>query len=152
MQRDIQIRPCTVADIFASDLPELYAAESALQGMPEPKPDRAMYEVLEKNGSLYCIGAFDETRIVGLVAVLSHPLPHYGHMISAPESFFVHKDYRCTNAGIALLLAAEQRAKDTRSAGMLITAPYGKELERVMDCMPGYRRSNTVFFRRIEYA
>jgi GNAT superfamily N-acetyltransferase len=149
--KNIILRPCCVADIFMSDLPELYARESAIQGMPAPKPDRAMYELLEQSGSLYCIGAFDDSRIIGLVAVLSHPLPHYGYMISAPESFFVHKDYRCTNAGIALLLAAEQRAKDTGSVGMLVTAPYGKELERIMDYMPGYKRSNTVFFKGIEH-
>lgn len=152
MTKALTIRPCTIDELFfapeISALLDEYAAECAIEGLPHPKAKADMYRHLEAAGALYPVGAWLDQELIGFVAILSPILPHYGVCVSTTESLFVASAHRCTGAGLKLIRAAEQRAKEVCSPGLLVCAPMNGSL---IDLLPaiGYRETNRVFFRRI---
>lgn len=147
----VTVRQCAADEIIgAPNLDELvaeYAAESSIEGMPPHSAQFAAYKSLEELGALAVFGAFAEDKLVGFVTVLSSVLPHYGATTSITESFFVAKIHRRTGAGLRLLRAAEDHARKIGSPGLLVSAPAGGALERVLAMSAEYKHSNTVFFR-----
>lgn len=145
----IEIKPCTAAEILSPEnswLIEEYAAESAIEGMPHPSGKLALYTPLEAAGFMQSFAAFDAGRMVGFIVVLVNELPHYGAKVGVTESWVVASDHRKTGAGIALLREAKRHAKAAGAVGMLISAPKGGRLERLMETMSGFNATNTVFF------
>jgi GNAT superfamily N-acetyltransferase len=144
------IRHCTVAEILQAPnierITEEYAAESAIKGLPHPIAKMEMYYALETAGALYVIGAFVDGRPIGFISVLSTIMPHYSVCLSVSESFFVLKCARGSGAGLKLLRAAEARAREVGSPGLLVSAPHGGALAEVLPHV-GYRPSNAVFFK-----
>lgn len=143
----ISIRPCTMADIErAPHLIDEYGAESTIDGMGPQCPQFDTYYKLEAAGMIHITGAFHGDELVGFVIVLASILPHYGKPVATTESLFLAKAYRKGNAGLRLLRSAEQRAKEIGAVGILVSAPAGGQLERILPRY-GYTHSNTVFFR-----
>lgn len=144
------VRKSTIAEIVAypnlGELLEEYAVESAIHGLPHPKAKIDLYEQLEAVGILYAISAFLDDILVGFIFVVSPIIPHYSEKISTTESFFVAKEYRKTGAGTKLRHAAEQYAKEIGALGLLISAPIGSDLAKVLPRV-GYAETNRVFFR-----
>lgn len=147
------IRRISAADFAAAanqaELIEEYAAECAIDGMPPPQARMAMYRQLEASGAISALAGFEGEQIAGYVVVISTELPHYGRMVSTLESFFVGKAWRKTGLGLELLKRAEQIARDVGSPGLLVSAPAGGVLARVLP-RAGYAHTNTVFFKRLE--
>lgn len=148
----LTIRPCTVSEIQSSeqfnDLLAEYAAESAISGMPPPSAKMDMYRGLEQSGAIVIFGAFVAEQLVGFLVVLAPLLPHYGRTVATAESFFVAKEYRSSGAGLELLRQAEKHADNIGSPALLVSAPAGGVLEKVLPRV-GYEHSNTVFFKRL---
>lgn len=146
----VSIRPCTIAEIEQSpnitEMLSKYADESAIEGMPRPVAQMEMYKAMESSGGLYPIGAFSGDLLIGFITIISTVLPHYGARISITESYFVPEEYRNIGAGLKLLSAAEQYARDTDSAGLLISAPNNGALSKVLP-KRGYRNTNSIFFK-----
>lgn len=148
----LTIKPCTVEEIESApnftDLLAQYAAESSIAGMPAPSAKLDMYRSLEASGAIVIFGALVNDQIVGFLVVLAPMLPHYGRTVATAESFFVAKDYRDSGAGLELLRRAEKHADEIGSPALLVSAPAGGVLEKVLPRV-GYDHSNTVFFKRL---
>jgi GNAT superfamily N-acetyltransferase len=144
------IRRCSVAEVEQNaNFPALakeYAAESAIHGLPAPVEKIASYRLIEQSDCFHCYGAFLDEALIGFVVVLTPVIPHYGIAIAVCESFFVGQAHRKSGAGIKLLRAAERHARDARSPGLLVSAPCGGRLARVLPHL-GYRETNRVFFK-----
>lgn len=146
------IKKCTVAEIeSASNFPALINeyAEYAIKGMPHPSIKMEMYRVLEAAGMQHVYGAFWEEKLVGFVSVLLSVIPHYGIVGAFSESLFVAQQYRKTGAGLKLIQMAESISREFESPGLLISAPTGGVLAKVLPEV-GYDATHTLFFRRLD--
>jgi len=148
----MNIVPATVAGIqHAATLPRLaaeYAAESRIDGLPEPMAKWDTYQHLEAAGALHVFGAAVEGALVGFISVLAPILPHYGAVVAVCESFFVAREWRHTGAGLGLLKAAEDKAREIGSPGLLVCAPFEGDLFKVLP-RRGYAETNRVFFKKV---
>lgn len=144
------IEQCTFAEIEVDpNFPGLlveYAAESGIKGMPAPQIEPETYRRLEAAGLLTIFAARAGGRLIGFIFVLATVLPHYAKLIAVSESFFVAKAHRMSGAGVKLLKAAEDRARELGAAGPLVSAPTGGHLAEVMPRL-GYVETNRVFFK-----
>jgi GNAT superfamily N-acetyltransferase len=128
-----------------------YASESAIEGMPSPAGRLDIYRHLEKGGMLHVFSAIDDGRLIGFISVLAPVLPHYGVPVAVSESFFVAKAHRCTLAGLRLLRAAEDKARELGSPGLLVSAPFEGKLFHVLPRI-GYTETNRIFFKKVSDA
>ena len=148
----LEIKKYTI-DMLAQheNLPQLlkeYANESSIQEMPKFNPNIKMYRTLEKSGLFHTFVAVADGKIVGFILVLVTILPHYSVLAGVVESFFVAKKYRKTGVGIKLRQTAETHAKNTGACALLISAPMGGVLEKILPYV-GYRETNRVFFKSL---
>lgn len=148
------IRPSTVIELEAApsfpDLLAEYAAESAIEGMPPPAARMETYRALHDAGVLHVLAAWVDGVLAGFITVLAAPLPHYGRIVAVSESFFVARAHRSTGAGLKLLHAAEDKARELGSPGLLVSAPYEGDLFRVLPRI-GYAETNRVFFKKVSH-
>ena len=143
------IRVCKAIEILENqEILDEYGDECHIDGLPNPSAKKDMYLEMERSGALHTIGAFLENTVIGFVTVLAPIVPHYGVLVAVTESFFVAKEHRKTGAGLRLLRAAEQYAKERGSPGLLISAPFGGSLAEVLSRMDDYVETNRVFFRK----
>lgn len=144
------VRQCSVSEIQNAPninaLMEEYAAESHVSELPTPNAQWGHYTALENMGAFASIGSFADKQLIGFIGIISNKLPHHGATIAIVESFFVSANHRKSGLGLKLLKAAEQHAKDVGSPCLLVNAPHGGSLEKVMPRM-GYRHTGTVFCR-----
>ena len=146
----VNIRKCTVAEIEQAgalrDLLEQYGVESSSPEFGEVSPCFDLYRAMEAGGGLHILGAF-APGLVGFAAVIAYGLPHYaGRRVCAMESFFVDLDHRHTGAGLRLLAAAEDLARELGAVALMVSAPTQGRLEQVLP-RRGYRHSSQVFVR-----
>lgn len=144
------IRACTVAEIEQSatleDLLSAYEQESHIPELGSVGANMAAYRDMEARGAMHAVGAFSP-ELVGLATLLIYGLPHYaGRMVAAMESFFVMPSARRGGIGIKLLRAAEQRASELGATALLVSAPVGGRLEKVLP-RTGFRETNRIFLR-----
>ena len=125
-----------------------YADECRIAGMPPCECQGDMYRVLESSGSMHVIGAYAGGELVGFCNLIITTLPHYGKVVGTTESIFLSKEWRRTGAGLGLLRAAELVSREFGAVALLMTAPHGGSMERLMP-MVGYRHTNTVFFKAL---
>lgn len=154
MPNQIIIRPCTVDEIERSEsLPELldaYAQESRIPELGEVCPDMATYRDIEARGAMRAIGAFSPD-LVGLATLLIYGLPHYGgRRIASMESLFVLPSARKNGTGLRLLAAAKKLAHDLGASALLVSAPVGGRLDKVLRNSAGCRETNHVFLMGLE--
>lgn len=146
-----EIRHSTVDEFFAHpDAPALlaeYAIEASIPGLPAPHPYRTAYNALERSGAMSLLVATDGDRLLGFLALIVSVNPHYAAMIGVTESYFVAQAHRKSGAGMRLLHAAENLARQSGAEGLLISAPAGGRLAEVLDGYGEYRETNRVFFR-----
>ena len=143
-----------MAIMGAPEFPALvaeYAAESALAGLPPPDAKMPMYLQLEAMGRLHAFSATIGDTLVGFISLLVSPLPHYdGIPVAIGESFFVAAEHRKSGAGLRLMNAAENRARDLGCPGILLSTPFGGRLfELLPKC--GYTESHRVYFKALPH-
>jgi GNAT superfamily N-acetyltransferase len=127
-----------------------YAAEAGLLGMPKPKAHLETYRALDNAGVTVTLCAFLGGEIIGFLLITVGIIPHYSVPVAHLESFFVMKEHRKTGAGLRLLSAAEDAAKEKNAVGMMISAAVGGSLELILSKMSRYSKTHVGFFRRIE--
>ena len=148
------VRPCTVSEVMcAPEWEEIlaeYVAEASIKGMPPPNAKIETYRKIESTGNLHSFMALEGNRLVGFIYVLAPVLPHYGIPVAVCESFFVASKSRKGGAGLRLLRAAEDKANELGSPGLVVSAPFGG---RLCDLLPrcGYVETNRVFFKKSVY-
>lgn len=131
-----------------ADLVAEYSEESAIDGLPPPSARMPTYLHLEAVGALHAFAALQGPDLVGFISLLAPVLPHYGVTVAVCESFFVAKAHRASGAGLRLLRAAEDKARDLGSPGLLVSAPYAGKL---FDLLPrcGYTETSRVYFKKV---
>lgn len=150
----IAIKPITCDDMEHSpNLGELlaeYAAESRIEGLEAHKTGVQVgtYRALEAAGVLHMLGAYEGDKLVGFLLMLVSVLPHYGVKAATTESYFVQAMHRSGGAGAKLLHEAERIAREAGAVGLLVSAPAGGRLARVLP-HAGYTHTNEVFFRSL---
>ncbi len=148
------IKDCTIAELEAAPnihaLLDEYAAESSpsIKGLPRPLAKADTYKHLENAGAINVIGAWLDNFLIGYIITVAPIMPHYSVRMAVSESFFVLKEYRKTGAGLKLLHAAEDWAKDSGALGILVSSPTGGDLANVLPRI-GYTETNRVFFRSL---
>ena len=145
------VSPSSVYGIMGADeFPALvaeYAAESALAGLPPPDAKMPLYSQLEQMGRLHAFSAVVGNELVGFISLLVSPLPHYdGIPVAIGESFFVAAEHRKSGAGLRLLRAAEEKARELGCPGILISTPAGSRLFEILPHC-GYTESHVVYFK-----
>jgi GNAT superfamily N-acetyltransferase len=145
------IRPVSFADLQASAnftaLVAEYAHETANSDMGPVELDVAAYTALESAGMLHILGAYQGDDLIGYASVLVNAVPHYrGKRIAVTESIFVAAAHRHTGAGTKLLKAAGDTARGMGAVALVVSAPIGGQLEKVLP-RSGFRATNTFFFR-----
>ena len=131
-----------------TELIEEYADESAIAGMPRPNYQFATYRLMEMNGGFHLLAAYIDGELVGFLTMCATVLPHYGKLVATTESYFVTKAHRRGGPGLDLLRAAEWLAKALGAVGILVSAPHGGKLSRVMAKVK-YKHTNEVFFKEL---
>lgn len=148
----MEILPATLDDLLAAPnwcaLFDEYAAECGNDGIGRPDMQVDQYRALEAAGILHVLAAHHAGSLVGYLSYLLTTLPHYGKRIAVSESFFVAEASRGTGAGVALLKAAEDAALDAGAAGLLVSAPAGGRLDKLLDAKR-YSHTNNVWFKRL---
>lgn len=144
----VDVRRVTVAEL--DEAPELsalvdeHAAESAMPELGKPAPQRATYYALEKAGVLFPLAAFDGDRLVGFALPIVAPPPHYGVPAATLESLFVAAADRKSGAGLDLLAAAKDLARERGARALFVSAQVGSVLDAVLRSSSA-RHSNNVY-------
>ncbi len=133
-------------DPYYHDIINGYADECAIEGMPRPKPDGRVYQQLINNGVMFPFTARIHPFLIGFIALLVTPNPHYGCLIGTVESFYVLPEHRSSGAGLQLLARARQHATTLGAKGLLVSAPADGTLSAVLDGM-NFMHTNEVFFK-----
>lgn len=145
----VEIRRTTFDEVRLSGLPEECAEESSIKELPPPVIGWDQYKAMEEAGYIYPLGAYLGSSLIGMVFILSPPIPHYeGIKLAVTESYFVAKAYRKSGAGLRLLKAAEEYAKESGCIGILVSSPFDGDLSQVLPRV-GYRETNVVFYKNV---
>lgn len=144
------IKRCTLDDLVVapnwSSLLDEYSAESAMDGLGSQNMQLDTYRAMEASGVLHMVGAWIGDELVGVISAVISPLPHYGKLICIGESFFVASAHRKSGAGTLLRREIECIGEESGAVGVLMTAPKGGRLAKVLP-LCGYRHTNEVFFK-----
>lgn len=146
------IRKCSVSEIegdpACAAMIEEYAAESKIEGMPPINTQWETYRAMESMGLLHAFCATVDGKMVGYISLLVTVLPRYGVPIAVSESYFVAKEHRKTGAGLKLLAAAEEKARELGAAVILVSAPVGGDLAKVLP-HKDYVAGDIVFLKKV---
>lgn len=146
----LTIRHCSIDDIQGAPnigtLIDEYTLEAHNPEQHSPDVQWARYKQLVELGMMQPIGAFIGTELVGFAVLLISEMPHHGKKLAITESLFVASTHRKGGVGLKLIRALEEHARNVGAACLLVSAPHGGSLERVMPRL-GYRHSNSTFVR-----
>jgi GNAT superfamily N-acetyltransferase len=145
---EITIKTCTVADVITAPnyetLIDAYALESAINGIPDPRPNIDLYRVMETAGLLTVLSAFDADKLVGLLAMNVSIVPQYGLNMGAIVVFYVDDEHRKQGTGLHLVKHAEDIAREKGAAVLLMGAPADGRLAKAARMM-GFTASHISF-------
>jgi hypothetical protein len=135
----IEIRHTTFEELFHAEgfreLVDEYSSETANKAIGDPQVQFDRYRKLEYTGSLYCIAAFDEKKVVGAVGLLVAESQHYPFPIVAVESFYLRKAWRKGRTGLRLLKEIKQTAWTLGAPGCSFMAPPETPLDKLCQCL-----------------
>mgnify|MGYP003654914470 CR=1 FL=1 len=115
-----------------NDLLEEYIDESANPLLPAPKYQADTYYALESAGVLHCLASYTQDSVLsGFLTLIVTPMPHYGAIIAASESYFVGGAYRQSGAGL----------KFCRELGTHIQTNYSSEVSHELCNISGRTNS-----------
>jgi len=148
----IDIKHESISNLFSADnVNELfgsYSQDGKNDLLPEPKPNKSTYIMMESAGMLDFLAAYDGSLLVGFLVMITNEQPHYSKIASVIESIFVSKEHRSHGTGKHLIHLAAEIAKEKGAVNMMMSAPIGSNLQRSAGLL-GYTKTNTVFTRKI---
>jgi GNAT superfamily N-acetyltransferase len=137
------------AILDAKELLSEYAKECSIPEIGEANPQRDLYERMEATGLMHTFGAFHMEQLIGFASVLLYVLPHYGRKVATMESLFVTRPKRTLGAGRKLMRVVEDFARREGCEVLMYSARAGTRLERLLLLLTTYKRTNSVFLRRL---
>lgn len=148
-----EIKQIKVSDFIADpghlDILQEYAKESANPDMPPVNANMELYGKLEQIGMLKILGAYESGLLIGCTTVLITLNPHYNQTIGTVESFFVKEQHRKSGIGLRLLQEAEKITKESGAVALFLSARVDSDLEKVMSSFKNYKKTNTIFFKKL---
>ena len=148
----MEINQVSYADVYNDPAFPVLAEEykrSAADGTPAVEPQLDMYTGLELAGVMGSLAARVDGELIGFINILVNKIPHYGVPLASTESYFVTPEYRSTGAGLALLRRAEALAVSMGAVGLMVSAPVGQKLDKVL-AKTSYNPMSTIYFRRLQ--
>ena len=109
------------------------------------KPDVERYQALEQAGLLLSLGLFRDESLIGysVNALFTHS--HYSDLLLCQnELLFIAKEHRKGMAGVRLIAATEQAARERGADMMMWHAKPQTTLDRLLPRM-GYRLQDIVY-------
>jgi GNAT superfamily N-acetyltransferase len=109
------------------------------------KPDVSRYQTLEAAGAMLSLGLFKGEDLIGYSINNLFTHSHYGGLLVCQnELLFLAKAHRRGMAGVRLIAATEQTARDRGADMMLWHAKPRTTLDRMLPRM-GYRTQDIVY-------
>lgn len=133
----------------SKELFDEYCEECAIEEIGKAAPQASIYEAMQSSGAMKFFGAYQQGKLLGFASLITYTVPHYGKKIAAVESLFVAKASR-PGVGTALMESLEEYAGNEQCAAILYSAPSGSRLEALLDHLKSYRRTNSVFTRKLQ--
>lgn len=149
MGNNYTVRRVSVAELFDSQerdrLLSAYADECQRNpALGRPAPNRELYEQMERQGVLRCLGAYAGGELVGYLTMLITPPLRYSVPTAVVEGVYVGPAHRRGGPGVELINAAKRLAAEAGCPGLYISAPVGSVLERLASRL--YRHTNTTYW------
>ena len=152
MAEAIVIRATTVAEMqaLAGRLMADHWAE-ATDGKQGLDIDWVRYQVLEDAGLLVVLSAWDLEEIVGYVVTVAVNRIHAKSAGALTiEAIYVVGEYRKSGLAMRLLHETEAEARERwGEAQVVISAPVGGQLDRLMRGLKNYHHRETVYMREV---
>ena len=127
-----------------------YGEESKGELAPTLNPDKELYKKLESINMLFCAGAYEGELLVGFIAAMVTPLPHYTSIMGATiDSFYVAPEYRKFGLGKRLLAVAEEKAIILGAEMSFMSAPIDSRLAKAASLF-GYRPTTKVYTKKLK--
>lgn len=145
----MNIRPIVPSQYLtaAAELMREHWAETEREFYPDgPKPQRQLYEALEKQTIAF--GAFEDELLVGYVVAFIYDHIHYGIPCVQHDVLFVHKDYRKGSLGLKLVAAIENEAK-ARGAYLVAWHAKPQSAFEMLLVHRKYSQQDSVYTRRL---
>jgi len=147
------VKKIVVKDIFDSSLfdnmKDEYEDESKVSTIGiSSNPQLNVYQALEKNGSLACIGAYDNDVLVGFMTVITSVVLHYSQLSTTIESQFILRKYRGGGTWKKMMNLAEEIAKDRGSFMLVMTSAIGTDFEIVAN-RSGFNATNIMYTKNL---
>jgi len=127
---DLEIAPITlevlIADgyhLFEQHCQELDGKEFAL--------DFARYEVLQKQRTLMCLGAYLDTHMIGYSTTVLYRHGHHDTLIASNDSLYVDPNFR-KGAGLELIRQTEKHAQECGVDCMVWAAKPESSLDLIL--------------------
>ena len=95
-------------------------------------PKRAAYEAVSAAGLLHVLGAFDRKTLVGYSVSVRVDHPHLAVTTLTNDLLYLDEDYRNGSAGLRLMRATEQIARDLGVNAMIWCAVAGSTLDDIL--------------------
>lgn len=148
----IDVRKCAVIEIIENEnMPVLRHEfnETVATFVPAAADDKLYgYIDMERAGVLQAIAAFCGDKVVGFLTVLSPSVPRCSKPVAVADGLFVAKAYRRTGAGMKLIRAAEQHARDIGSPCIMFGTPIEGPLMEIMPKL-GYMLSTVSYAKAL---
>jgi GNAT superfamily N-acetyltransferase len=145
----VTIGECTVDELAGVPnfvaLCDEYSRESAIAELGGGKVDVEMYRAMEQAGYLRLLVARCDDDVVGFAVVILSRLPHFSKFVAGVESFFVARAARAGGTGARLRDEAERIARDAGADALLLSAPVGGALDRVLQRTHRARLTNHLY-------
>jgi GNAT superfamily N-acetyltransferase len=149
----LEIRQCKLADLIDSPdfvrLTNEYSKESGRAITGDANPQLDFYRAQEASGSMAFAGAWVDGDLVGMMVIAFTVVPHFGVTVATTETLFVSSEHRKTGAGRELLGLADAVAVEHGCAGVLVSAPVGGVLSKVLP-RSGFVCTNQLFFKAVK--
>lgn len=124
-------------------LVEAYTSECAIPEFAPGEVQVDTYNLMESAGFLHVFAVRDGEALVGFLLILLHKLPHFGALTAIVESIYVDPEHRGAVGGL-VVLAAKSFAREHGTRGLLMSAPAGGQLAKLLPHL-GFRHTNETF-------
>lgn len=151
--KNVEFYPMTVREFRdkASAIMETHWREISAYDDIELAPNWALYEALERAGTLRAYGARCDGLLVGYAIFFVAAHPHYAGSLQATEDIlYVHPEYRRGRVGIELVRYTERELK---RLGVQVVHHHVKvahpALGKVLEHL-GYNMVETIYSKRLD--
>lgn len=126
------------------DFAPLVLEYGAERGLPPPRIRADLYHQLDEGGQLHVFAArAADRRLIGFAFLMVHVNTH-GLWLACLDCIYVVKAHRFGRAGLRLLRATMDKAKELGVPRFTVTAPCGSPLARLLPKL-GFDKTNELF-------